>query len=140
MTLMPWDRHYGAGIEQLDTDHRIIWDLIVQLDDAVDTGQGRDIVTNIFSVLQEFIRLHCRREEAALARLSGTTASDHLTSASAAAAHRREHDALLEGLLYVSQQWEAGERDVQDFVRAIRTTFEGTPIGVAKQRQDDAKQ
>lgn len=123
MTLMHWDRHYGSGIEQLDTEHRIISELIVQLDDAVDTGQGRDVVTNIFSVLDEFIRFHRQREEAILTRqdISPSPGSD------AVAAHLQDHEALLQGLRYISQHWEAGGRDVQDFIHALRTRFEDQP-------------
>lgn len=120
MTLMHWDRHYGSGIEQLDTEHRIISELIVQLDDAVDTGQGRDIVTNIFSVLDEFIRFHRQREEAILTRQDiPPDLSPHDI-----AKHLQDHDALLEGLLYISQHWDAGGRDIQDFIHTLRARFE----------------
>lgn len=114
MTSLQWGRQFEVHAEQLDTDHRIISDLIVQLDDAVDTGQGHDIVSNIFSVLLEFIRHHSHREEATLARGDLVSRPDH----------RLEHNALYDGLLSVSQQWEAGERNIHDFVRSIRASFE----------------
>lgn len=141
MTSLQWGRQFEVHAEQLDTDHRIISDLIVQLDDAVDTGQGHDIVSNIFSVLLEFIRHHSQREEAALARGAIVSRPDHL----------RDHNALYEGLLRVSQQWASGERNIHDYVHSIRVSFEAQqnsdgadprPVGAANSaslRLHDAK-
>jgi hemerythrin len=63
MTALGWGRLYGISAEQIGADHRIISDLILQLDDAVETGQSHDVVTNIVAALIEFTHHHLLREQ-----------------------------------------------------------------------------
>ena len=62
MTSLEWGRLHHVDNQQIDTDHHVIANLIVQLGDAVETDQGREIVSNIINAIAEFSQHHIKRE------------------------------------------------------------------------------
>ena len=64
MTSLEWGRLHGVNVDQLDADHGVIASLLVQLDDAIETDQSHDIVSNIVAVIGEFTDHHMMREAA----------------------------------------------------------------------------
>jgi hemerythrin len=67
MAWLAWDESFGVGNPLLDSDHRILFNLLDQLNDAADTGQSKDVIVSVLSVLAEYVEHHFRREEAILA-------------------------------------------------------------------------
>lgn len=104
MGLLAWSEAYAVGNAMLDSDHRILMDLINQLHDATETGQSRAVVSTVVSVLVEYTEHHFRREEAVLAAAN----YPHLD------AHRQSHHALEEKVRAIRDRWNAGERSALD--------------------------
>ena len=67
MVLVAWCESFSVGNPLLDSDHRILIDLLAQLYDATDTGQSREVVGSVISALADYTEHHFRREEAMMA-------------------------------------------------------------------------
>ena len=104
MALVAWNEAFSVGNAILDSDHRILINLLNQLHDAVDTGQSRDVVGSVVNVLVEYTEHHFRREEA----LMSAAGYPHL------AEHQQTHAALEERVRHIRDRWAAGERTVLD--------------------------
>lgn len=100
MALMGWDQSYSVGSAMLDSDHRILLNLLNQLHDATDTGQSRDVVTSVLSVLAEYTEHHFRREELVMTQI-GFPGRDE---------HERTHRALEATVRDIHRRWQDGER------------------------------
>jgi hemerythrin-like metal-binding protein len=103
MTLA-WSEAYAVGSAMLDSDHRILFNLINQLQDATETGQSRSVVGTVVGVLVEYTEHHFRREEAAMAAAGYPNLE----------AHRAIHRDLEAQVRRIRDRWNAGERTVLD--------------------------
>ncbi len=110
MSSLGWGRLYGIGIEQIDADHSIISNLVIQLDDAFETDQSREIVTNLISVIAEFTRHHVRRELEVWRTLESTPSPSHLN----------DHNHLVAELELIVARWSAGEWSMTEDMRRIK--------------------
>ena len=116
MPFLGWGRLDDVGSEQIETDHRIISDLLIQLHDAVDTDQGRDIVANILTVIVEFTRHHMGRERGELTE------------------HTQNHADLAAELEQIVSRWQDGGRSVAEDLRRLRPLLDahwGTAAWIA---------
>lgn len=104
MTLLAWSEAYGVGNATLDSDHRILINLLNQLHDATETGQSREVVGTVINVLAEYTQHHFRREETMMA------ASGYPELAS----HQTLHHNLEARVCDIRDRWNAGERSVLD--------------------------
>lgn len=104
MTLLAWSEAYGVGNAMLDSDHRILINLLNQLHDATETGQSREVVGTVVNVLAEYTEHHFRREEAMMAQAGYPEL----------AAHQAVHRTLETKVRDIRDRWMAGERSVLD--------------------------
>ncbi|EME69195.1 hemerythrin-like protein [Paramagnetospirillum caucaseum] len=104
MVSIAWSEAFSVGNPLLDSDHRILFDLLVQLFDATDTGQSRDVVGSVLSALSEYAEHHFRREEAMMAA-SGYPGLE---------AHKAEHRQLEAHVRDICGRYRAGERGAVD--------------------------
>lgn len=100
MVLMGWKEEYSVGHAVLDSDHRILFDLLNQLHDATDTGQSREVVGSVLGVLAEYTQHHFRREEVLMAEIRYPRQAEH----------EREHRALEACVHAIRDRWRKGER------------------------------
>lgn len=102
MVLAGWDESYSVGNALLDSDHHILLNLLNQLDDAIDTGQSRDVVGSVINVLTEYVEHHFQREEAMLTE-AGYPDCEH---------HFVEHRTLEGRFREIRSRWASGDRQV----------------------------
>ena len=102
MTLLTWNHNCTVGVKALDDQHGILMDTINDLRLALVRGCGRDQVSELLKQLIEFTRMHFASEEQ-LMEQSGFPGL---------AAHRVEHQRMLEQLLASAQHVQHGA-DVQ---------------------------
>ena len=102
--MIAWSEAFSVGNPLLDSDHRILIDLLIQLFDATDTGQSRDVIGSVLSALSEYAEHHFRREEAMMAA-SGYPDMD---------SHKAEHRRLEAHVREVFGRYRAGERGALD--------------------------
>ncbi|CAA7622981.1 bacteriohemerythrin [Magnetospirillum sp. SS-4] len=112
MAWVAWNESLAVGNALLDSDHRLLIDLLNQLHDAIDTGQSRDVIGNVVSVLAEYVEHHFQREEAIMAD-AGFPGMD---------AHLSQHRDLGGRVRRVRDRYLAGERgalaeDVVDLLK-----------------------
>jgi hemerythrin len=100
MALMGWNDSYSVGSAMLDSDHRILFKLLNQLDDATDTGQSHDVVASVLSVLAEYTEHHFHREELVMVQIGFP---GHVE-------HERKHRELEATVRDIHRRWQAGER------------------------------
>ncbi|MDO8605326.1 MAG: bacteriohemerythrin [Phaeospirillum sp.] len=117
MAWVEWSESFRVGNTLLDSDHRIIFDLLDQLHDAMETGQSRDVIGSVVSVLAEYVQHHFRREEAIM-RASGFPELDR---------HREEHLDLERRVIELRNRYQAGERGVlgEDVVDLLKKWLTG---------------
>jgi hemerythrin-like metal-binding protein len=112
MVWAAWTEAMAVGDAVLDSDHRIIINLLNQLHDAMETGQSRDVLGSVVKVLAEYTEHHFAREEAVMTA-AGYPESDR---------HCREHKALADKVRDIHDRYLAGERTALDdsVVRLLR--------------------
>jgi hemerythrin len=113
MPLILWTDHMSVGVKLLDNDHKKLVLLVNNLSDGVVAGQARQELESNFGKLVEFTRLHFSNEERLLEE----------TGYSGTAAHRQEHNRLLDQLMelqarFLSGAEEAKDQDVMNRLRA----------------------
>ena len=64
MAIIEWTPGLSAGVETIDTDHKLLISLLNQLDDAVSAGESEDIVGSVLDALLDYTDYHFGREEA----------------------------------------------------------------------------
>lgn len=104
MAALAWNETYAVGSAMLDSDHRILINLLSQLQDATETGQSRAVVGTVIGVLAEYTEHHFRREEAVM-EAAGYPQLE---------AHRAAHHDLEARVRDIRDRWNAGERSVLD--------------------------
>ncbi|CAA7618544.1 bacteriohemerythrin [Magnetospirillum sp. UT-4] len=100
--LLTWNESFGVGNAMLDSDHRILFDLLSQLHDAMETGQSREVVGSVINVLAEYVEHHFRREELVMAEIGYPGRAEH----------ERLHRDLESRVRAIRDRWGAGERQV----------------------------
>lgn len=63
MPLMTWNDKMSVGVELLDNDHKRLVDMINQLFDGIQAGQGKDAVGKILDGLVKYTVEHFKHEE-----------------------------------------------------------------------------
>jgi hemerythrin-like metal-binding protein len=101
MPAVVWTPAMSVGIEALDTDHKMLFGLVNQLDRAIAEGSADTIVASIINGLVDYTEYHFGREEAMMAAV-GYAGLD---------AHRAGHRALVESLQLLRDAYAGGLRD-----------------------------
>ena len=104
MAILAWSETYSVGSAMIDSDHRILINLINQLHDAVETGQSRDVLGSVLNVLTEYVEHHFHREELLMGHIGYPEREAHTAS----------HRDLEARVRAVRDRWMAGERQVLD--------------------------
>jgi hemerythrin len=84
MPIIQWTPDFSVGVDALDSDHKVLINLINQLDDAIKGNEPRETVEKVLESLLDYTDYHFRREEA-LMQAAGYPDVD---------AHKRTHGTL----------------------------------------------
>lgn len=109
--LIEWGEAWQIGIEELDDHHRVLVDLINELDRAIKEKNGSVVCVAILNDLYDYTRVTFAVEES-LMRLMGYP--DY-------AAHKQQHESLVDGLEEISQKYSTGTNvsfELLSFLRA----------------------
>jgi hemerythrin len=104
MPLIVWTDRMSVGVKLLDNDHKKLVLLVNNLHDGIVAGHARPKLESIFGKLVEFTRLHFSHEERLLAE----------TGYQGWAAHRQEHEQLLDQLIELQVRFLSGAGGAQD--------------------------
>lgn len=75
--VMKWDPELEVGIEIIDNQHKILFDLGNDLINAVNTGTNMRIIDILFSVMTSYAYRHFETEEELLAKNGNSNVDDH---------------------------------------------------------------
>jgi hemerythrin-like metal-binding protein len=62
MTLLSWDEQYEIDVEQVDKEHRKLFEVINDLHEAMSEGKGREQVSQSLEDLEEYVDYHFSSE------------------------------------------------------------------------------
>jgi hemerythrin len=77
MTFISWKKEYNTGTEKIDTQHRMLFDIINELHEAKETGKAHDVLDGILSKLIDYTKFHFSAEEALLEELNYPELESH---------------------------------------------------------------
>jgi len=100
--LFAWTEKYAVKVGKLDREHQTLFKTINELDEALAAGKGREVVAGVLKKLIDYTATHFRDEEALMAKHSFP----------GLAAHRAEHQKLVEQVLKFQADFTAGKDDV----------------------------
>lgn len=99
MPLITWNDSLSVNVQEIDSQHKRLVELINQLHDAMSQGRGREVMGKVLDGLISYTRTHFAYEE----RLMAARAYPSL------AQHKAEHDALTKQVLDLQSQFLAGQ-------------------------------
>lgn len=77
MTFVMWQEKLATGIEEIDNDHKMLFDLIEQFHEAYMSGQGNAAMEPVFKSLMAYTDYHFRREEDLLEKVEYPRRAEH---------------------------------------------------------------
>jgi hemerythrin-like metal-binding protein len=98
MAVTGWNPSYSVKIKRCDEDHKKLFLLIEDLNDAMRSGQGKLVVDDIVQDLERYAQVHFTAEEALMATAKYP----------ALAAHRVEHQKFIESVAKFRQDLNDG--------------------------------
>ena len=84
MAFFPWEASYSVGIAQIDEQHKKLFRLVNELNDAMQAGKAAEVIGGVFTALVEYTRTHFAAEE----RLMSAHAYPDI------AGHKKQHEEL----------------------------------------------
>ncbi|MBK8509572.1 MAG: hemerythrin family protein [Candidatus Competibacteraceae bacterium] len=94
-----WSTELSMGIEEIDSQHQILVELLNQIHDAIQQRQGIEVARNIINRLEEYTRVHFAVEESLMRILHYPEYEKH----------REDHDSLIEQLSGFRDKLEEGK-------------------------------
>ncbi len=66
MALFQWKHEYSVSVKRFDADHKKLFSLLNELNDAMASGQGRFVIQSVLQQLTDYTRQHFAAEESAM--------------------------------------------------------------------------
>jgi len=102
MALFEWKDDYSVSVKRFDGEHKKLFSLLNELNDAMAKGQGRFVIQRVLQQLIEYTRQHFAAEEAAMS----SVAYDGLAS------HAAEHRELTAKVEKFSAEYSKGDTSI----------------------------
>ena len=99
MPLITWNETLSVNVQEIDSQHKHLVELINQLHDAMSQGRGREVMGKVLEGLIDYTRTHFATEE----RLMAAHAYPGQPR------QKAEHDALTKKVLDLQSQFLAGQ-------------------------------
>ncbi|MBI5055683.1 MAG: hemerythrin family protein [Nitrospirae bacterium] len=99
MPLMTWKNDLSVNINSIDAEHKKLIALINELNEAMSSGKGKDIVGKVLNDLIEYTKTHFAHEEKLMAEHSYP---GYLP-------HKKEHDELARQVIDFDRDLKAGK-------------------------------
>jgi len=100
--LFSWTEKYAVKVAKLDHEHQNLFKVVNELNDALAAGKGREVVAGVLKRLIDYTATHFKNEEALMAKHNYP----------GLAAHRVEHQTLVEQVLKFQADFTAGKHEV----------------------------
>lgn len=101
MAFMDWSDSLDVGVGSINEQHKKLVGMVNDLHDAIQKGQGGDVLGKTLDGLIDYTKTHFAYEEQLFAQ----------TGYADAASHKQEHDKLCATVLDVQAKFKAGSGD-----------------------------
>jgi hemerythrin len=98
---MEWEDRMSVGVREIDAEHRHLVDMLNQLFDAMQRGEGRDKLGEILDGLVEYTDAHFKHEEFLFDK----------TEYPDSEMHKKEHNNLRKQVIEIQKKYKSGEYD-----------------------------
>jgi hemerythrin len=98
MPPMSWNKNLSVGVEVLDEDHKKIFVMINELQEAIAAGHRREVLEDVLGRLMDYTMVHLAREEEFFAQ----------TGYADAIAHKNEHHRMVSRVRDVRERFTDG--------------------------------
>jgi hemerythrin len=102
MALFEWKDDYSVSVKRFDGEHKKLFSLLNELNDAMAKGQGRFVIQRVLQQLIEYTRQHFAAEEAAM----------HSVAYEDLASHIAEHRKLTAKVEMFSAEYTRGDASI----------------------------
>jgi hemerythrin len=102
MTYFPWQNEYSVNIKQIDDQHKKLVSMVNELYDAMQKGQGREIIGKILSGILDYAKTHFTTEEQLM----------KIHAYADYAAHKKEHDDLTAKAVDFAKRYNQGNQNL----------------------------
>ena len=100
MALFKWSDSLSVGIESIDSQHKQLFGFINDVHDAMSSGQGNAVVSQIVGELLKYTKEHFRFEEQMLKEMHYPKLNDH----------HKVHGYLTEQVVSIHTRLQSGEK------------------------------
>lgn len=94
--MLTWTSDMSLGIASIDAQHKVLFDLINKLQDAMSKGESRAVLGEIFEGLITYTEQHFGYEKSLFEQLGYENAAEHLA----------KHDAFVEKMVNLQTQFQ----------------------------------
>ncbi|MBD5778097.1 hemerythrin family protein [Pelagicoccus sp. NFK12] len=108
---MRWKEEYATGIASVDDQHKMIFKMAKDFNDALVEGQGERVYGILLRFLSQYVKKHFEVEEQCMAKYNCPKAQENID------AHRAFEDVLLQ----YSEQYEKVGYTYEDASQLMRT-------------------
>jgi hemerythrin len=77
MALLAWNNSYSVGVQTIDSQHTVLFDILNELHGAMMTGQAASLTGPILKKLVTYTREHFTAEEAMMAKAKYPGLAEH---------------------------------------------------------------
>jgi hemerythrin-like metal-binding protein len=77
MAFFAWNEKLATGIPKIDEQHKKLISFVNELNDAMTTGKGKDVIGHILDELSEYTKYHFGLEEAAFEKYNYVQKGSH---------------------------------------------------------------
>lgn len=103
MVLFLWDAaKYSVGVREIDTQHKVLIDMLNELYDAMQTGKSNDILGGIILKLVNYTKTHFATEERYFERFAYPETI----------AHKKEHEKFTQKVLAFKNDFDSGRKSM----------------------------
>jgi hemerythrin len=111
MALINWSPMLAVGVTEIDEQHKVLVQLVNQLNDAMHAGQGKAALQQVLNELVRYTQYHFGTEERLMAQ-HGYVNSD---------AHKGEHQRFIKDVAAFKQKFDSGNAmissEIMNFLR-----------------------
>jgi hemerythrin len=77
MALMTWNKSYSVGVQKIDSQHTVLFDIINELHAAMMNGKAQSLTGPLLCKLADYTKNHFAAEEAMMAAAKYPGLADH---------------------------------------------------------------
>ncbi len=93
-----WSDVLSVGIDEIDSQHKVLVDLVNEMHEAIHQRRGSDVVRDVLTKLAEYTKIHFAVEES-LMRILGYQGYEE---------HKDQHEELIHNMMDLQQKVDSG--------------------------------